>query len=433
MSSIKKQGIIRMTLPAKAVEVEPRTPGISPRTAWLAVAVAALGYFVDVFDMWLFANFRIASLTALGLTPAQVTDTGAFLINCQQVGFLVGGFVWGIMGDKRGRVSVMFGSILLYSAATLLSGFVTTIPEYAVLRFITGFGLAGEIGAGITLVSEILPSNKRGYGTTIVATLGVGGAIGAAYVGKVMQWQNAYILGGILGFLLLGLRLAVYESGLYSSMSANKDISRGSLRLLFNTWERASLFLSCICIGIPIYLVFGLYITFSPEIAASLGIQGKVSVPDVMIWGSIGMTVGDLVSGLLSQAMHSRKKPILMFMSLSFICCMLIMFGFATTPLAYCVVTAIAGFGIGCWACLITTTAEQFGTNIRATVTTLVPNLVRASAIPLNLAFVELKAVGSPVSAALWLTLVYFGLSFLGLMRVKETYGRDLDYFEVRK
>lgn len=409
---------------------ENSTGTIQGRAAWFAVAVAALGYFVDVFDLWLFANFRVQSLASLGLSPDEITETGAFLLNCQQAGFLLGGFVWGVMGDKRGRVSVLFGSILLYSVATILNAFVTSIPQYAALRFITGFGLAGEIGAGITLVTELLPKHLRGYGTTIVATLGVTGAIGAGYVGKVMEWQHAFILGGLMGLALLAMRVAVYESGLYASMDKHGDFARGSLRMLVNSWSRSTLFFSCILVGFPIYLVFGLVVTYSPEIGAALGIAEKIHVPDVMIWGSLGITIGDLMSGLLSQAMKSRKKPIFIFLCLGLFACLALSLGYVTSAYQYRVVAGIAGFGVGCWAVLITTTAEQFGTNIRATVTTIVPNLVRASAIPINIAFVSFKASGDAASAALWLTLIYFGLAFIGLWRLKETYGKNLDYVE---
>ncbi len=415
--------------PVRASEGDP-SAFVQSRTAWFAVAVAALGYFVDVFDLWLFANFRVPSLTSLGLPADQITDTGAYLINCQQTGLLLGGFVWGIMGDKRGRVSVMFGSILLYSVATIANAFVTTVPQYAALRFVTGFGLSGEIGAGITLVSELLPKEKRGYGTTIVATLGVAGAIAAAYVGKVMSWQNAFILGGSLGFVLLAMRLAVYESGMYNSVAADSGVKRGSLRLLFKTRQRTMLFLSCILVGIPIYAIFGLLATFAPEIAKSLELSGTLSVPDVMIYSSLGITVGDLASGLLSQAIKSRKRPILYFLMFGFLGCLAIYSGYVKTAEQYCWAAALAGFGVGCWACLITSTAEQFGTNLRATVTTTVPNLVRASAIPLNMAFVYLKGFNSPSVAAFIITLVYFALAFIALSRLRETYGTNLDFVE---
>jgi MFS family permease len=415
---------------AAAAEMDVPQPLRAARIAWFAVGVAALGYFVDVFDMWLFANFRVPSLKSLGISGDDLKNVGADLQNCQQAGFLVGGFLWGIMGDKRGRVSVMFGSILLYSISTLLNSFVTSVPQYGMLRFFTGLGLAGEIGAGITLVSELLPKEKRGYGTTIVATLGVAGAIGAAYVGKTMSWQHAFILGGAMGFTLLCLRLLVWESGMYSSMASQGDVKRGSLGLIFGSWSRAARFICCIFAGVPIYLVFGLIVFFSPEIGAALGIKETINVPDVMLWASIGITGGDLVSGLLSQKMRSRKAPMWLFTIAGFIVCVTLCKGYVTTAKGYETASGLLGLFAGYWACLITTTAEQFGTNIRATVTTTVPNLVRASAIPLAFGFKTLSAQSNALNAALLLTLAYFLVSFVGLIGLKETYGKNLDYLE---
>jgi MFS transporter, putative metabolite:H+ symporter len=402
----------------------------SRSVVWLAIVVAGLGYFVDVFDLWLFANFRIASLKELGVPPEEITNTGIYLINCQQVGLLVGGFVWGIMGDKRGRISVMFGSIFLYSIANILNAYVSSVPEYALLRLLTGFGLAGEIGAGITLVSELLPKEKRGYGTTFVATLGVAGAIGAAYAGKHMEWRNAYLLGGCMGLALLLLRVAVHESGMFSQMKEQDGVKRGSLRLLFGSRDRVLRYLACILVGVPIYLVFGLVITFSPEIALSLGMGPGLSVPDAMLYGSIGITVGDLGTGLMSQWIKSRRLPIIFMLMIAFVLCTLLMFGYFTTFNAYYWTCGVLGVCIGYWACLITLSAEQFGTNLRATVTTTIPNLVRGSAILLNLAFVELKIYTTASHAVLVLTVISFVLALGAILYLKETYGRDLNFVE---
>ncbi|MFN8390208.1 MAG: MFS transporter [Bdellovibrionota bacterium] len=400
------------------------------RAMWLAVLVAALGYFVDVFDMWLFANFRVASLTALGLSGPALTDTGAFIINCQQTGFLLGGVVWGLMGDRRGRVSVMFGSILLYSAGTLLSAYVTTVGQYAILRFVTGFGLAGEIGAGITLISELLPAAKRGLGTTVVTGLGVAGAIGAAAAGKWMSWQHAYMLGGAMGFLLLALRVAISESGMYAHMLSDETVRRGSLKLLFATGSRIRRLFCCLMVGVPIYIVFGVFATFAPEIASALGISESVAVPDIMLFTSIGITIGDVASGLLSHYFRSRKGPILAFQMIAFALAVLLGGGFIHGSTGYMLVAGALGICTGYWACLITAVAEQFGTNLRATVTTMVPNLVRSSTIVLNIGFIQFKTFTDPATAALWLTFIVFVPAILSLLALRETFGEDLKYFE---
>jgi MFS transporter, putative metabolite:H+ symporter len=401
--------------------------------SWIAVIVAALGYFVDVFDMWLFGNFRVASLEAMGLSPQEVTDTGIMLINWQQAGFLIGGFIWGVMGDKLGRMRVMFGSIFIYSLATFLNAFVSTIPQYAVLRFVSGLGLAGEIGAGITLVVELLPRTKRGIGTTFVCVLGVSGAVAAALAGKYLNWKTAYILGGIMGFALLGLRLLVHESGMFNKMKECEDTPKGSLLLLFGNWKRFIRYLSCVALGIPIYLVMGLLISFSPEIAGAYGIKDKVLVPDVMIYGAIGLTIGDLLAGVLSQYLQSRKRAILICLILSTVFGLLIALGVPKTIFQYKVLIAILALFSGYWACLITTAAEQFGTNIRATVTTTVPNIIRGASILLTFSFAWLKPFMGISNAVLLITCAVFTISFIALWGLDETFHRDLDYLETKK
>lgn len=401
------------------------------RAAWFAVLVAALGYFVDVFDMWLFSNYRVASLKDLGLSPEQITLRGAELLNYQQAGFLIGGFFWGMMGDKRGRTSVMFGSIILYSIGTFLNAFAQDVTQYAICRFISGLGLAGEIGAGITLVSELLPANKRGWGTTLVTMLGVSGAIGAAAVAKFLHWQTAYIIGGVLGFALLLLRVLVHESGIFGKLKRNTEIKRGSLKVLFGTWSRAFRYLCCVAIGIPIYLIFGIFAAFSPEIAKALGILEPVSVPDVMIYASIGVTLGDLLAGTLSQLVKSRRLPMQICMVCGLATLLTLLRSGITTPSEYAHLLGIAGLFSGYWACLITTASEQFGTNIRATATTSIPNVIRGSAILLISGFATLKLMGYDVAtAALVLTGITYTVSILGLLFLKESYGKELDFNE---
>lgn len=404
---------------------------LSERAAWIAVLVAGLGYFVDVFDMWLFGNFRVASLQSLGLTGQELTDIGIWLLNWQQAGFLVGGFIWGIMGDKRGRAEVMFGSIFIYSLATFLNAFVTNVDQYAALRFFSGLGLAGEIGAGITLISELLPKQKRGIGTTFVTALGVSGAIAAAAAGKYMDWKTAYFVGGLMGFALLLLRILVHESGLYSKIKGRSDVAKGSLALIFKSPERLLKYCICIMLGIPIYLCFGLFVSFSPEIAKSIGITESFTVPDIMLFASIGLTVGDLLAGTLSQIMQSRKKPILIFLSVATLAGLAIPLGIPQTVLHYQIICGVMALATGYWACLITVAAEQFGTNIRATVATTIPNLIRGSSILITYAFGQLHPSMGVSQAVLLITVIIFMLCFASIWQLKESFHRDLDYLEV--
>jgi len=398
--------------------------------AWLTVMVAALGYFVDVIDLWLFSNFRVASLTELGVTGADNTRTGAFLMNCQQTGLLLGGIVWGVLGDKRGRASVMFGSIFLYSLGNILNAFVQTVPQYATLRFVTGTGLAGEIGAGVTLVCEILPRHQRGIGTTIVTGLGVAGAIVAALIGKYLLWRNAFMLGGVMGITLLLLRVIAHDSGMYHSMAEKEGIKRGSLRLLFSSKENIFRFLSCIAVGTPVYLTVGIFGTFSPEIATAIGMSDPVHVPEALLHITIGMTLGDISAGLISQFLQKRKLPLGIFILLNATACVILTSGLINDRTLFLYLYGALGFFSGYWACLITTSAEQFGTNIRATVTTMIPNLVRATSIILTTSLIALKAHFS-IQDTLWILAIgTYGLAFLGLAYLKETFHRDLDFYE---
>ena len=407
------------------------TPSSRPSLlAWVTVVVAALGYFVDVIDLWLFSNFRVASLRELGLSPTQVTHTGAFLINCQQAGLLLGGLLWGVLGDKRGRSSVMFGSIILYSVANILNAFVTDVSQYAILRFVTGIGLAGEIGAGVTLVCEILPKHQRGIGTTIVTGLGVAGAVVAALMGKYLEWRTAFFIGGIMGLALLGLRFLTHDSSMFAKMELADGIQRGSLKLLFLSRHNCLRFLSCIALGIPIYMTMGVFATFSPEIAAAFGFSGTINISNVLLATSVGMTIGDLFAGVLSQKLRKRKLPLGILLVALCIAQGLLASGYATDEASFVALAGIAGLFGGYWACLLTTTAEQFGTNIRATATTMIPNLIRATAIPLTAGFVGLKGHFS-MHETLWILVGgSFACAFVGLLCLKETFHRDLDFYE---
>lgn len=407
---------------------------MNKKVAWIAVVVAALGYFVDVFDMFLFANLRVASLKSLNLSDSEITSVGATLFNYQQAGFLVGGFFWGILGDKFGRTSIMFGSIFVYSLATFLSGHVYDLDIYTLLRFISGFGLAGEIGAGITLVSEILPKETRGIGTTIVATLGVAGAAGAALVGKFFtdgdDWRIAFQLGGIMGFFLLLLRIITHESGLFSEM-INSKVPAGSLKLLFSSGERIKRLLLVVAAGAPIMLFGGVVSMFSKEISTSMNIE-VVSTPDLLIYYSTAMAIGDLAAGLLSQILRSRRKALVSFATIAFGFALYFGFFGVNSRQAYITLISTIGFFCGYWAVLLTTTSEVFGTNLRATITTSVPNLIRATVIPMNLVFIYLSHSMnfSALQAIAVLIVVVFTVVLTAIYYLPETFGKDLDFVE---
>ena len=352
----------------------------------LPVIVAALGYFVDIYDLVLFSIVRIPSLKSLGLAGQELIDQGVFLLNMQMIGMLIGGVIWGVLGDRKGRLKIMFGSIFLYSLANLANSMVTSIEAYAALRFLAGVGLAGELGAGITLVSEVLHKSIRGYGTMIVATVGVSGAILANIVAKGFDWRTAFVIGGVLGLLLLILRVTVAESGMFKGMEASA-VSRGNFLSLFTSRDRFSRFLHSILIGLPSWFVVGVLVTFSPEFARVLQVQGQISAGNAVMYCYMGLVAGDLASGLLSQLLKSRKKVILLFLLLT-VGAVAAYFGASgVSASTFYLICGLLGFSIGYWAIFVTVAAEQFGTNLRATVATAVPNFVRGMTVPITMLF----------------------------------------------
>jgi MFS family permease len=399
------------------------------RAVSLSVLVAALGYFVDIYDLILFSIIRVKSLNSLGVPPGALLDTGALLLNMQMGGMLIGGLLWGVLGDKRGRLSVLFGSIFLYSVANIANAFIHSVEAYAALRFIAGVGLAGELGAGITLVSEVMSRENRGYGTAIVASVGITGAVMAAIVADLFDWRVAYIVGGVMGIALLLLRIGVYESGMFEQVKTT-ETARGNFFTLFATRERAIKYVSAILIGVPIWYVIGILITFSPEIGKALGMDPPPNAGRAVMYTYIGLAVGDLASGFLSQWLRSRKKVALIFLTLTVVTVGIYFSGVAQSPTAFYTLCVAIGFAIGYWAIFVTIASEQFGTNIRATATTTVPNFVRGAVVPLTLAFQAMKGpLGITTSAAL-AGIIALTIAFLALRGLEETFGKDLDYVE---
>jgi MFS transporter, putative metabolite:H+ symporter len=410
----------------------------------LPVIVAALGYFVDIYDLLLFSIVRKPSLIALGVSEDQLFIQGEHLLRWQMTGLLVGGIIWGIMGDRRGRLSVLFGSILLYSLANIGNGFVTSVEQYSILRFIAGIGLAGELGAGVTLVSESLPANLRGYGTTIIATVGLMGAVLANYLSKLYDWQTSYFIGGGLGILLLLARVSVFESGMFLK-TKEKDIQRGNFFQLFKKRSRFVKFLGCIFIGLPIWYAIGILITFSPEFARALSIVGNISAGDAVMFSYLGLAAGDLSSGFISQQIGSRKKVVGAYLLLTLCFILFFLFLPVRTAQFFYIACFALGFGIGYWALFVTIAAEQFGTNLRSTVATSVPNFIRGTVVPITILFKFLRdwITGNDYSAgalspeftgiiygALIVGVITIVIAFFALQVIDETYGRNLDFEE---
>jgi MFS family permease len=398
-----------------------------------AVLVGALGYFVDIYDLTLFGIVRVASLTALGLTGPAIVQHGLWLLNVQMIGMLVGGLLFGILGDRKGRLTVLFGSILLYSIANLLNGAITSLPQYYILRFLAGVGLAGEIGGSITLVSEVLSRQNRGYGTMLVATIGVTGAVVGAFVAKLTDWRIAYFIGGGMGLVLLVLRLSVAESPMFRALhqAGRSGPPRGRFLALFTDRQRFLKYLRCILIGLPSWFVVGILALLSPEFGKALKIDGPIVAGTSIMLVYMGLTVGDLGSGLLSQWLHSRKRVVCGFVLFTLAAIGLYFSSIGRSTTFFYSVLFLLGLGIGYWALFITIAAEQFGTNIRSTVATTVPNFVRASTNIITLAFQGFTALfGGIVPAALTVGVICIGIALWALAGLEETHGKDLDYLE---
>ncbi len=402
---------------------------VSGQLLTIPVLVAALGYLVDMYDLFLFSIVRVPSLKALGLDGDDLLRNGVLLLDMQMAGLLIGGIFWGIMGDKKGRLSVLFGSILIYSLANIANGLVTSIGQYALLRFVAGVGLAGELGAGITLVSEILPKEVRGYGTTLVATMGVMGAILAYFVADFFDWRISYFIGGGLGLLLLVMRFRVFESGIFAKVK-EQAVQRGNILLLFNNKARFAKYLRSILVGLPIWYVVGILITFSPELGKELGLNEPVNAGKAVMLAFAGQVLGDIVSGFLSQYVRSRKKVILLFMLLS--ACFIgvyLLVPVKDTSIFYAICICL-GFANGYWTLFITIAAELFGTNLRATVATTVPNFVRGAIIPLTALFIQGKVYWGAVNSALAVGIFTLIVALLALKGLEETFSKDLNYTE---
>lgn len=416
----------------------------------LIIVVAALGYFVDIYDLVLFGVVKSESLDQImvGADAIAKANTGKFLFNMQMLGMLLGGLLWGILGDKKGRLKVLFGSILLYSIANLANAFVTDVPTYAFVRVIAGIGLAGELGAGITLVSEMMSKEKRGYGTMVIVTFGALGAVVASLVGAkgkaigsvltaitgqvYANWQVAYIVGGLMGLVLLLMRVGTIESHFFQSIKHESGIKKGDLRLIFGNRTNFIKYVHCILIGIPIWYIIGLLIMNSKDnFGPWLGVQGVVNGTAVM-YAYIGLSFGDLISGILSQVLRSRKRVVYLYLLFTLTLTAIFLFFMHGISLnTYYLMCFLLGTGTGYWAIFVTIAAEQFGTNIRSTAANTIPNFVRGSVnlVVMFFAFLVSANLSDGIAAAI-VGIIFISLALYSISQLKETFGKDLNYME---
>ena len=399
----------------------------------LPVFVAALGYFVDVYDLLLFTIVRQTSVMSIGSTAETIIVDSAHIINWQMSGLLIGGILWGVLGDKKGRLKVLFGSILLYSVANILTSFVQNLDQYAYCRFIGGIGLAGELGAGITLVSEMLPKHKRGIGTSMVAGIGLFGAVFAYFTFKYTNdWRLCYQIGGVLGFFLLILRVKVAESFMFESVKLSK-FEKGNFFMFFQNKKRFVKYITAILIGLPTWFVIGVLINYSNKFASSLyGINLIDSGRSIML-AYIGIASGDLLIGYVSQYFKSRKKALMLFYILSIIGMILFFSPFNNNDSRMYLICAFLGFSTGYWAIFNQMAAEQFGTNLRATAATTIPNMVRGALPLINFLFLDIlqKKLGWDILQSGMLTgAIVMVITLIAYFFTEETYHKDLDYME---
>jgi len=413
----------------------------------LLILVASLGYFVDIYDLILYNVIKIESLTSLGIP----LESESLLFRWQMGGMLIGGLLWGVWGDKRGRLSVLFGSILIYSVANFANAFATDIHSYSLWRFIAGIGLAGELGAAITLVSESLPKHKRGIGTMIIVTVGALGAVFAYFVSEeghvigpwlsqffehsLEPWQISYIIGGILGLLLLLLRASTFESGLFHALKQT-EVKKGDFKMLFRNWPTFKKYLACILIGLPVWYVIGIIIALAHNLLPEIGVAGgeTVRTKELVLFGYIGLSLGDLISGILSQLLQSRKKVIYINLFAIILFSSVFLFSEQVSVTWLKLMCLILGAATGYWALFVTNASEQFGTNIRSTVTATVPNFVRFGVVPLTLSYEWIVKSGGfekpHIAAAVITGIVSLALAMWGTYTIKDSFSKDLDYYE---
>lgn len=397
----------------------------------IIVIIAALGYFVDIYDLILFGIVRVPSLKGIGITDDLILSKGIFLLNMQMIGMLIGGIIWGVMGDKKGRLPVLFFTISLYSLANIANGFVQNIEQYAALRFIAGLGLAGELGIGITLVSEVMSKENRGYGTSIVSGVGIFGAVLGFLVADLFDWRMAYWVGGGLGLLLLFLRASVYESGMFEKTKAeHKHVSRGNFLSIFTNKKRLLKYIYCILIGIPIWYVISVLVIQAPEFGKALNIQGEINGGAAVMYHYIGAAVGSFFWGLISQWLKSRKRALIIALIFLVIFTFIFFVSFRFSVTIFYVIIAMLGVAQGYWAVFITTSSEQFGTNLRATVTTTTPNFVRGATVPITSLVLLLSTYVGLLNAGIIVGTVCIILAFIAVFLLEETYNKDLDYVE---
>ena len=401
----------------------------SPAPYVWVVVMAAMGYFVDIFDLILFGIVRVQSLADMGLSPHEITTVGMDILNAQMLGMLLGGLLWGALGDKLGRVKVLIGAIMMYSLANIATGFVQTVEQYKILRFLGGIGLAGELGAGVTLAIESMPKKIRGMGASIIAGFGVLGAALAEVVVHYLPWRDAYILGGVMGLVVMVLRLRLHESDMFIKHKMDQ-VDHGNFLALISRRDLLIKYICCITVGVPVWFTIGLLVYFSPEFAKELGVNGQITAGRAIMYTYLGLAVGDISSGLLSQFYNSRRKALGVYIFILLLTCILYSQASGVSASQFYGIMFVTGIAAGYWSLMVINASEQFGVNFRATAATSVPNFVRGAVVPMTLAFAALRESNSMIISAGIIGVVVFSLALLAVYYLPETFDKDLNQVE---
>lgn len=404
----------------------------------LLILVASLGYFVDAYDLIIASVVRSSAIVELGLaqvgTPEH-TKYAQLFEYVQSAGILLGGIIFGVYSDKKGRKKALYYSIAIYSIANILNGLLSaSVPfvgtVYCILRFICGFALAAELSIGIVMISETMKAKHRGYGTMIVVSFGILGAVLAAVLFEFIgiHWQTLYLIGGIAGVLLLIFRFSVKETNPFLDLE-NQESERGSWVMIFKNRRLLKILFNAILLGFPIYFFISIPIKFATDYGKELGLTIKGTIPIIVFY--IAMSVSDIIANYLCQLFENRKKVLYFYLGLCTISVFLLHFYPPTTPEQYFYLfSPLMGFASGYWALLITFTNEQIGTNIRSTYTTAVPNVVRSLFIPIQLLLTVLQPTFGTSTSVFYIGVLAVILALLGLYSLKETWGKNLKFID---
>lgn len=393
----------------------------------LTVLVVALGYYVDAYDLLVMSAVRKPSLLSLGVPESETLNIGLSLLNYQLVGLMIGGVMWGVIADKYGRKKALFGSILIYSFANIANGYINSVNMYYWLRIIAGFGLAGELGVGISLITENVAKERRTISTAIVSFFGMLGASTGGWFGSIFEWQNCFLIGGFAGLLLLLLRLKVEESVMFNEIK-DKNVSKGNIWMIIKNPKTLLTYFFCTLAGAASILFIGVFIQSTPELGKLFNLNITAGI--ALIWYYLGASVSEIIAGLLSKLLKERKAPIYIFYAISLLAITNFCVNVPNSPYFFYLNCLFLGFGLGWWSQLITLSAELFGINVRATAATSIPTFARAWNIPFSNIFKQNIPNLGIVNSAFGIGVIVVSLAIISITMVKETFENDANFIE---